>query len=121
MLLLLVGITLLGNPVASQQRVDSLLTAGDTARAIAELRSIVHSTPTPQYQCRLAKLLTRRVTDRSDDWRVRSEAQDLFEASVRQAPDAACLLAYAELRQKQHLSIEAGRMANRAFDLLQRD
>src|SRR5690242_3507105 len=118
---LFVLLALASGPTSQQGRIDSLLTAGDTARAITELRSIVRGAPTPQFQCRLAKLLTRRVTDRSDDWQDRSEAQDLFEESVRRAPDAGCLLAYAELRQKQHLTIEASRMASRAFELLQRN
>jgi GWxTD domain-containing protein len=118
---LLLVVYLITDPAGWQGRVDSLLTAGDTSAAISELRSRVKTEPTPRVQCRLATLLTKRArADRSEDLDDRSEAQGLFESSVRHEPRAECLLAYAELRQKQHMSVEAGRLASRAFDLLQR-
>jgi len=111
LVLLMLGAT--GSPVAAQQvSVDSLLVAGDTAGGIALLRTQARG---PAARCLLATLITARTTSRREDWRQRLEAQQLFEQSLKERLDPGCMLAFAGLKEKQGIRIDAGRLARRAM------
>jgi hypothetical protein len=104
---------------SAQTAWDGHLAVGDTSAAVAALRDhLAASRGSPPEQCLLASLLTSQVTSRHADWRVRLEAQQLFEASLRRERTPACLLAFAALKEKQGIRVDAGRLARQAFGLV---
>ncbi|MDH3495910.1 MAG: hypothetical protein OER21_04045 [Gemmatimonadota bacterium] len=101
--------------------VREALAMGDTAFALDLLRERVSQRSPPDEQCRLAILIARTATSRPEDWRARLEAKSWFDRALKGRDDPLCLLEYSALMEKQGIRVDAGRLANRAFQMIARD